>query len=95
MLSIIRQHHERYDGNGYPDRLSGDRISIEARITSVADSFDAMISNRSYRKSLGFEKTMAEIERCKGAQFDPNVVEALQRLVNKLGTDEFMAKYCS
>lgn len=95
MLSIIRQHHERYDGNGYPDRLSGDRISIEARITSVADSFDAMISNRSYRKSLGFEKTMAEIERCKGAQFDPNVVEALQRLVNKLGKDEFMAKYCS
>jgi putative nucleotidyltransferase with HDIG domain len=95
LLSIIRHHHERYDGRGYPDGLKGEEICLGARIIAVADSFDAMISNRAYRKGLGFDATMAEIERCKGAQFDPIVVDALYRLIDRLGKNEFLSRYCS
>ena len=94
-LPIVRGHHERYDGKGYPDGLAGEEISIGARITAVADSFDAMISNRTYRKGLGFEKTIAELQKGKGTQFDGNVVDVLLRYIDEIGQEAFENKYCS
>lgn len=68
-------HHEKYDGTGYPKGLSGEDIPIEARIIAVADAFDAMNSNRVYRKSLTKEKILAELENGKGKQFDPELID--------------------
>jgi len=73
---IILHHHERYDGTGYPDGLTGDEIPLGARILAVADSFEAMMSNRPYRKALPLEKAISELEVNAGTQFDPVVVEA-------------------
>jgi putative nucleotidyltransferase with HDIG domain len=73
----VKRHHERYDGKGYPDGLKGDDIPVIARIVTVADSFDAMTSDRPYRKALPIESALAEIRRHAGAQFDPLVTEAL------------------
>jgi len=75
-LPTIHHHHERYDGNGYPDGMSGAEIPIESRIISVADSYDAMTSDRPYRKSLSYETAIFEIIRNEGLQFDPDVVKA-------------------
>jgi len=74
---IIVQHHERFDGKGYPYGLKGDRIEFAARILSVADSFDAMSSDRPYRKAMSLPVIIAEIERNKGKQFDPEVADAM------------------
>lgn len=93
LLPIIGQHHERVDGRGYPKGLSGEEICVSARLIAVADSFDAMISNRAYRKGLGIEKTMAEMERCSGTQFDPMIVDALKRLMSRLGQENFLKIY--
>ena len=76
LVPAIRHHHERFDGKGYPDGLSGESIPFSARILTVADSFEAMTSDRPYRKALSFEKAMAEIRRCRGTQFDPAIVDA-------------------
>ena len=77
-LNIVRSHHERYDGRGIPDRLVGENIPFEARIAAVADSFDAMTSDRPYRPDgMSLEAAMAELVRCSGAQFDPVVVNAM------------------
>ncbi|MEA2662471.1 MAG: hypothetical protein QOH08_2043 [Chloroflexota bacterium] len=73
---IIRAHHERWDGNGYPEGLAGERIPLGARIFAVADSFDAMTSDRPYRRGRQLDEALAEIERCSGTQFDPAVVRA-------------------
>jgi len=73
---IIRAHHERWDGNGYPDGLSAEDIPLGARIFAVADSFDAMTSDRPYRRGRALDEALAEIERCSGTQFDPQVVHA-------------------
>ena len=81
ILPAVRSHHERIDGRGYPDGLAGDNIPEEARIIAVADTFDAMTSERQYRKSLEFQAAMAELERCKGTQLDPRIVEAFQAMV--------------
>ena len=94
MLPIIRGHHERIDGSGYPDGLSGDEICTGAKIIAVADSFDAMVSNRTYRKGLGLEKACSELEKHKFAQFDPNAVDAFFRLIEKLGREEFTKEFC-
>lgn len=75
-LPIVRHHHEHYDGCGYPDGLTGERIPLGARIISVADSFDAMTSDRPYRQALSSERALEELKTCAGAQFDPNVVDA-------------------
>ncbi|MGQ0646660.1 MAG: HD domain-containing phosphohydrolase [Gemmatimonadaceae bacterium] len=75
-LHIVRSHHERFDGRGIPDGLSGDRIPIEARIAAVADTFDAMTSARPYRPGVPLPATITELKRCAGAQFDPVVVQA-------------------
>jgi diguanylate cyclase (GGDEF)-like protein len=72
----VLHHHERWDGNGYPDRIAGEQIPLGARIIFVADSFDAMTSNRLYREPLGREEAYLEVERCQGTQFDPEVVQA-------------------
>lgn len=95
VLPIIRSHHERYDGSGYPDKLRGEEICLGARIIAVADSFDAMISNRTYRVGLGLEKTLRELHRCKNTQFDPKIVDAFFEMIDLLGLDEFRQKYCS
>lgn len=75
MIPIVKHHHEKYDGTGYPSRLKYEEIPYLARIAAVADSFDAMTSKRSYRDSLSLEIVISEFERCKGTQFDPNIAE--------------------
>ena len=77
---IVRSSHERWDGAGYPDRLSGEDIPIGARIVAVADAFDAMVTDRVYRKSMSHAKALAELQRCSGTQFDPAVVAAVVAL---------------
>jgi diguanylate cyclase (GGDEF)-like protein len=73
----VRHHHERFDGSGYPDALAGDEIPLESRIILVADAFEAMTSDRPYRKAPGVEFAVGELQRHAGAQFDPQVVAAL------------------
>jgi HD-GYP domain-containing protein (c-di-GMP phosphodiesterase class II) len=80
-LSCVLYHHERYDGRGYPYRLTGEAIPLEARIVSVADTYDAMTSDRPYRKGLPASVALEEIGRCAGSQFDPLVVDAFLRVV--------------
>lgn len=95
LLPIVRGHHERMDGSGYPDGLKNEEICMGARIIAVADSFDAMISNRTYRLGLGLDKTVEELNRCKGSRFDATVVEHLLDMIGTLGTDAFGSEYCS
>jgi putative nucleotidyltransferase with HDIG domain len=82
MLPCILYHQERYDGAGYPFGLRGDEIPLEARILAAVDSFDAMTSDRPYRKGLSEEQAIAEILRNRGTQFDPDVVDALMRVLS-------------
>jgi putative two-component system response regulator len=79
ILKAVRHHHERYDGMGYPDGLKGEQIPLGARILAVADAFDAMTSGRSYRPAMSAQAACTEIERCKGTQFAPDVVDAFFR----------------
>ena len=74
-LPYVLHHHERWDGAGYPHRLAGDEIPIEARLLGVADAFDAMTSGRAYRPALSVEQALAELRRCAGSQFDPEFAE--------------------
>ncbi len=73
---LVRQHHERYDGKGYPDGKAGEDIELGARILAVSDSFDAMTTDRPYRKRLSLEAAKAELIRCRGTQFDPKAVDS-------------------
>ena len=82
VIPIVKHHHERYDGNGYPGKLKGEEIPLLARITAVADAFDAMTSKRTYRNSLDIDTVKAEIERCKGTQFDPKCADAFLDILN-------------
>ena len=75
----VRHHHERWDGTGYPNRLAGDTIPLGARILFVADAYDAMTTDRVYRGRLPHFRAIAELERCAGTQFDPDVVAAFRR----------------
>jgi HD-GYP domain-containing protein (c-di-GMP phosphodiesterase class II) len=84
LTPAVRHHHERYDGKGYPDGLSGEAIPFTARIITVADSFEAMTSDRPYRRALTFEKALAEIKRCTGSQFDPEVVEVFLTMTQSM-----------
>ncbi len=77
-IPIVRHHHERWDGSGYPDRLAGEAIPIEARIVAVADAFDAMTSERPYSPSRDLEDAFDEILSCSGKLYDPNIVEAFK-----------------
>jgi HD-GYP domain-containing protein (c-di-GMP phosphodiesterase class II) len=78
---LIRHHHERWDGKGYPDGLAGDNIPIESRIVAVLDSFDAMTSDRVYRPAPGWNYAISELRRCSGTQFDPSVVGAFLKIL--------------
>ncbi len=77
----VRGHHERWDGSGYPDGLSGEDIPEEARVLAVADSWDVIVSSRSYQPGRGVDAALAEVRRCAGTQFWPVAVDALARLV--------------
>jgi HD-GYP domain-containing protein (c-di-GMP phosphodiesterase class II) len=77
LTPIVRSHHERYDGLGYPDGLDRERIPLIARIVSVADAFNAMIAFRPYRRQMSPQQAIEELKRCRGTQFDPNIVEAM------------------
>jgi putative nucleotidyltransferase with HDIG domain len=79
-LPIVSQHHERFDGKGYPEGLAGDNISLHARIFAVADCYDAMTSDRPYRSGLPKEKTLEIMKQGSGTQFDPKIVEVFIRL---------------
>jgi response regulator RpfG family c-di-GMP phosphodiesterase len=83
-LSVVRSHHERWDGHGYPDALAGPAIPIAARIFAVADALDAMTSDRPYRKAGPWEAAVAEIRSQAGRQFDPTVVRAFEELQPRL-----------
>lgn len=80
---IVRNHHERYDGNGYPDGLKGKEIPLHARIVAVADSYDAMSSQRIYRNQLPPEKIIQELENNKGTQFDPEITDIFLKLLSE------------
>jgi putative nucleotidyltransferase with HDIG domain len=80
-VALVRHHHERFDGKGYPDGLAGEDIPLGARIIAVADSFDAMTTNRSYRRALSWERALEILEEKAGTQFDPRVVAAFVSLV--------------
>ena len=82
IIPIVKYHHERYDGRGYPSQLAGTDIPLIARITAVADAFDAMTSKRTYRDSLPIEKVKEEIERCSGTQFDPEIAKLFLGMLN-------------
>ena len=80
---LVRSSHERYDGSGYPDGLIGDEIPLGARVVSVCDAYDAMVSERPYRKPFDDAAAVSELERCAGLQFDPDVVAAFVRVIGR------------
>lgn len=82
---FVRNHHEKFDGTGYPDRLKGEDIPLGARILTVADCFDTMISERAYKGALTFNEAVAELLRCSGSQFDPELVRAFLSSLDTLG----------
>jgi HD-GYP domain-containing protein (c-di-GMP phosphodiesterase class II) len=84
-MAVIRHHHERWDGRGYPDGLKGKDTPLVARILAVADAYDAMTSERVYRKAKKEEVAFFEIQRCSGTQFDPAVVESFVGLIESNG----------
>ena len=79
----VLEHHERFDGSGYPDGLKGDEISIVARIIAIADTYDAITSDRPYRKAVSRQAAITEIQRCAGAQFDPEIVKVFVALMEE------------
>ncbi|HTG81002.1 MAG TPA: HD domain-containing phosphohydrolase [Geobacteraceae bacterium] len=83
VLPGILHHHERYDGKGYPAGLKGKAIPLEARVITVADSFDAIVSARPYKKGLSVAAALAELQKCAGTQFDPEVVDSLVSYIGK------------
>ncbi|MBF0384872.1 MAG: HD domain-containing protein [Candidatus Omnitrophica bacterium] len=83
MMSIVRQHHERYDGKGYPDKIEGNNLNIYASIVSVADAYDAMTSQRAYRDALTKEEAVGEMLKNRGSQFSPEVVDILIKILNE------------
>ena len=84
LLPAILHHHERFDGKGYPSRLVGRNIPLASRIMTIADTFDAMTSTRAYRKALPVADAIAEIRRCSGTQFDPDIVPAFLACQSKI-----------
>jgi HD-GYP domain-containing protein (c-di-GMP phosphodiesterase class II) len=83
MLPGLRFHHEQWDGNGYPDRLRSDEIPLIARIISVADTLDAMTTNRPYQKALSFEYARQKITMNAGVKYDPEVVAAFNEAIKR------------
>ena len=91
LVPIVLYHHENYDGTGYPEGLKGEEIPIGSRIIIVADAYEAMTSDRIYRKAIGHERAMEQLNKYKATQFDPKVVRALEAVVQKKGSEAFEA----
>ncbi|WP_273702669.1 HD-GYP domain-containing protein [Thermoanaerobacter sp. A7A] len=87
IAKIIRHHHEKYDGKGYPDGLKGEKIPLGSRIIAVADAFDAMTSKRPYRDSFTMAQAIEELKKNAGTQFDPKIVDAFISIIEDLGID--------
>lgn len=85
---IVKYHHERLDGKGYPEGLKGEEIPMGARIIAVADSYDAMTTDRPYRKGMDSFSALQELERCRGTQFDPQVVAAFSKVLSRENADQ-------
>jgi putative nucleotidyltransferase with HDIG domain len=83
LVAAVYHHHEQFDGNGYPQGISGKEIPLHARIIAVADAFDAMTSNRAYRKALSLRTALSELERDKGTQFDPEIANFLIEILQE------------
>ncbi len=92
VCDMIKYHHERWDGEGYPHRLKGEEIPVGARILCVADSFDAMIHDRWYRRRRMLDDAIEELKRCSGSQFDPQVVGAFMRLTTKIDLEQLVGR---
>ena len=86
---LVRSSHERFDGKGYPDQLAGDEIPLGARIVAVCDAYDAMVSDRPYRRAMPGERAIQELRRCAGTQFDPAVVDAFILAIARPTADAF------
>jgi len=84
LVAGVRHHHERFDGSGYPDGLAGEAIPLIARAMCVVDCYDAMSCQRPYRRALSYRQCLAELKRCSGTQFDPGMVEAFRRALQRL-----------
>lgn len=82
-LPIIRHHHEKYDGSGYPGGLRGEEIPLAARLFAIVDAYDAMTSDRPYRKAIGSLQALEELERCAGTHFDPRLVAIFKEIIEK------------
>lgn len=78
---MVKHHHERYDGRGYPDGLVGEKIPFESRILCLADSFDAMTTQRPYKRGMSLQEAVEEIRRCSGSQFDPNLAQEFIKMI--------------
>lgn len=88
----VKHHHERYDGRGYPEGLAGQAIPLNARILAIADAFDAMTTDRSYRRKMSFEAALDEVERCAGTQFDPEIA---RHFLNRFKDNDYLARLIS
>ena len=92
VVELVRHHHERFDGAGYPGRLKGAEISIATRIFTLADSFSAMTTDRPYRKALSVERAVDQIQRGRGTQFDPDLaVEFIEMVKREYGARDAAA----
>jgi HD-GYP domain-containing protein (c-di-GMP phosphodiesterase class II) len=89
LVPLVLHHHENFDGSGYPEGRKGEEIPLGSRIIIVADAYEAMTSDRIYRKAIGHERAMEQLNRYKGIQFDPQVVRALDTLIEKRGAGAF------
>ena len=89
LRNAVLYHHERYDGKGYPEGLKGEQIPLVARIICIADSYDAMATNRCYKAKFSKDRILLELERCSGTQFDPKIVPAMIALIKSGNFDEY------
>jgi putative nucleotidyltransferase with HDIG domain len=91
-IPMIRNHHEHFDGRGYPDGLAGETIPLEARIIAVPDAFDAMASLRPHREAMSLKDILSEMGKYKGKQFDPNILEIFlkEKIYESLSQDKYM-----
>ncbi|MCG6931249.1 MAG: response regulator [Desulfofustis sp.] len=87
---IIRHHHERIDGTGYPDGLAGDQLDELTKIITVADSYDAMTSSRNYRRNMNIDEAVSELVRCSGSQFDGEIVQSFTENIHRFRADQFL-----